>query len=589
MNISNREKQTALRNKPTTNKNLIATPNKNYNLWQVTPLINSLKNQSKFTQRLLLNLLRNNNTISPLAHVAKNTTINPAFTKLTNYLSDLKYNSKIVNNASVASQLIALNKDTGNKNTIVLGSSTNTVVSGELPLDLQNNTNKQVQENNDLIANLKAEGLSKSNLNFLNTSFGVANSNSKLTSPMDKLTLQLSNSSQLPQTGVSDLKTIKDLESEDALEKSLAELAISSEKSTKLTELRKKSFSKQFNLRKYLNLLSTFNSNIALNKNIIYNFNKTTTAAFGNIISHSPSPDGAAIGTANALKDNTLLSGQSISVATPYKNSLELQLASAQKQSALVQGRSQSNKILKNIYSILKNSFLSCYCLISKPILEVTPNKIVIKLFYYNFGKLPMIQNSLNLVASSLNTVNASPTKGNTVNNISSTSTLTWPDKNVLPNIIKDLEFLCKILSRLMKTSVVLDLVELKGYQLDGTILANSIGIITDKLGRNFRKTINKIFKKTIIINPTKMNNATYQQTGNVITGNKAIATYTGLNIRLAGRLSRQSVIPRKTVKIIQKGSLARRYNDFLTVSNFTAKNRRGIFCYTITIGHKYY
>ena len=140
-----------------------------------------------------------------------------------------------------------------------------------------------------------------------------------------------------------------------------------------------------------------------------------------------------------------------------------------------------------------------------------------------------------------------------------------------------------------MKTSVVLDLVELKGYQLDGTILANSIGIITDKLGRNFRKTINKIFKKTIIINPAKMNNATYQQTGNVITGNKAIATYTGLNIRLAGRLSRQSVIPRKTVKIIQKGSLAKRYNDFLTVSNFTAKNRRGIFCYTITIGHKYY
>ena len=45
-------------------------------------------------------------------------------------------------------------------------------------------------------------------------------------------------------------------------------------------------------------------------------------------------------------------------MATPYKNSLELQLASAQKQSALVQGRSQSNRILKNIYSILKNLIL---------------------------------------------------------------------------------------------------------------------------------------------------------------------------------------------------------------------------------------
>ena len=71
--------------------------------------------------------------------------------------------------------------------------------------------------------------------------------------------------------------------------------------------------------------------------------------------------------------------------------------------------------------------------------------------------------------------------------------------------------------------------------------------------------------------------------------GNKAIAFFTGINVRLAGRLSRQSIIPRKTVKTIQKGSLARRHTDFLTISKYTAKNRRGIFCYTITIGHKYY
>ena len=46
-----------------------------------------------------------------------------------------------------------------------------------------------------------------------------------------------------------------------------------------------------------------------------------------------------------------------------------------------------------------------------------------------------------------------------------------------------------------MKTSIVLDLVELQSYQLEGNILANSIGIITDKLGKNFRRTVNKIFK----------------------------------------------------------------------------------------------
>ena len=142
-------------------------------------------------------------------------------------------------------------------------------------------------------------------------------------------------------------------------------------------------------------------------------------------------------------------------------------------------------------------------------------------------------------------------------------------------------------LSKIMNTSVVLDLVELQSYQLEGNILANSIGIITDKLGKNFRRTVNKIFKNTIIINPDKMKYI--QNKMSIKSGNKAIAFFTGINIRLAGRLSKQSIVPRKTVKTIQKGSLARRHTDFLTISKYTAKNRRGIFCYTITIGHKYY
>ena len=157
-----------------------------------------------------------------------------------------------------------------------------------------------------------------------------------------------------------------------------------------------------------------------------------------------------------------------------------------------------------------------------------------------------------------------------------------------------------------MNTSVVLDLVELKAYRLEGNILANSIGILTDKLGKNFRRTVTRIFKKSRIMNPlknlsspTSASDATATQklhnnmlpilSPNVEKGNKAIAFFTGINVRLAGRLSRQSIIPRKTVKTIQKGSLARRHTDFVTISKYTAKNRRGIFCYTITIGHKYY
>lgn len=487
MNIFNSERKT-LRAR---NKNL-----------SVTPSIYSLKNLSKLqiqklpkayhqvNQRVLLNLLRNKTRIN--ISNTNITTINPAFTKITTYLSKFNNNSNIVNNFASANQLLALNPT----NTLGLGAA-------------QNTDNQQL-------------------------------ANSKLTNPMGNLALQLSKPSQLLQDAGSlaelnlDPTTLKDLSSKDPLTKGIAELTVSSAKTTKLAELHKQSFSNQFNLRKYLKSLYTFNPSLAFNKNILYNFNKTN-------------PSGSVIGTSNALKDTSL------------------SVAATPKQSVIIQGRSQSDILFKNVFNILRNSFLSCYCLISKPVLEFTPKKVVIKLFYYNFGKLNMVNSSLNTLAS--------------------TNSLT----NKRTNIIKDLELLCSNLSKLMKTSVVLDLVELKGYQLDGTILANSIGIITDKLGRNFRKTINNIFKKTIIINPAKMNNATIKNTGNVLTGNKAIASYTGINIRLAGRLSRQSIIPRKTVKLIQRGSLARRYNDFLTVSNFTAKNRRGIFCYTITIGHRYY
>ena len=126
-------------------------------------------------------------------------------------------------------------------------------------------------------------------------------------------------------------------------------------------------------------------------------------------------------------------------------------------------GAPQQN-IIQNLYDILKNSFLTFYCVISKPILEITPNKIKIKLFYFNTNKI-----------------------------------------FIKKYILKELEYLCNKLSKIMKTSVVLDLVELQSYQLEGNILANSIGIITDKLGKNFRRTVNKIFKNTIIINPDKM------------------------------------------------------------------------------------
>jgi hypothetical protein len=44
-----------------------------------------------------------------------------------------------------------------------------------------------------------------------------------------------------------------------------------------------------------------------------------------------------------------------------------------------------NNKLTKNLYSFLESSFFSMYYLISKPIFIITPEKVVIHLFCYNF------------------------------------------------------------------------------------------------------------------------------------------------------------------------------------------------------------
>ena len=49
-----------------------------------------------------------------------------------------------------------------------------------------------------------------------------------------------------------------------------------------------------------------------------------------------------------------------------------------------------NKKIVKNLTSILNNAFYSMSSVISKPVLHITPNKIVIHLFYYltkNYNK----------------------------------------------------------------------------------------------------------------------------------------------------------------------------------------------------------
>ena len=194
--------------------------------------------------------------------------------------------------------------------------------------------------------------------------------------------------------------------------------------------------------------------------------------------------------------------------------------------------------INKNVYTLLESTFLSMSSLISKPIIVITPNKVVIQLFYY-------------------------------LNSYYSSNSL-----NKLLNINNDkLQSLCLNLSKIYQKPVELELDRLHYPYYDSNILSNMIGLISNIVKLRF------IIKKLFTIAKIKKTNKS-----------SIIPSYlSGFKIRIAGRLLTQRVIPRLTVKTIQRGTLARGKAKFVDSARFSNKNKRGSFSITVTMGHIFF
>ena len=194
--------------------------------------------------------------------------------------------------------------------------------------------------------------------------------------------------------------------------------------------------------------------------------------------------------------------------------------------------------INKNVFTLLESTFLSMSCLISKPIIVITPNKVVIQLFYY------------------LNK---------------------FYYNNKLLNINDKLQSLCLILSKIYKKPVELELDRLHYPYYDSNILSNMIGLISNIVKLRF------IIKKLFTI-------AKIKKTNKFINKYSIIPSYlSGFKIRVAGRLLTQRVVPRLTVKTIQRGTLARGKAQFVDSARFSNKNKRGSFSITVTTGHIFF
>ena len=223
-----------------------------------------------------------------------------------------------------------------------------------------------------------------------------------------------------------------------------------------------------------------------------------------------------------------------------------LDIISAQNQNTLYEFTSNTlnEKIFnKNIFEILKGSFISMRSIISKPHFYVSPNLITINLFYY---------------------VNSKKLK----------------DQDFLSSNYLKLKALSSRLSNYFGKPINLELTRVFSMSHNSQIFAYIIGKLAKPRRRTFNSIIGRFYRhqtSKIPLNKSYLRHPIYT------------SVITGLHIKLGGRLARGKIIPRRTVKLMQYGNLSRFNSNYLTNARSTQKNKRGSFSMTVSIAHKFF
>jgi hypothetical protein len=245
-----------------------------------------------------------------------------------------------------------------------------------------------------------------------------------------------------------------------------------------------------------------------------------------------------------------------------------------------------NNKIISKIYKLLQASFKSMYCLISKPVFVITPDKITIRLFYFLFIPNILKFKKLNGFNKSVFNINNGEKekkiklikkqynkfrkiKKNIKIKLRNLSNIT------LIKVFSDkFKILSSILSKMFKKPVEFDLIRLHYPYNDSNILVNLLGIMVNKI--KLRVIIRRLYEKAVIKNLSKKHS---------LNSINIPAFLSGIKIKVGGRLLTQSVVPKKTVKVVQRGAIQRGKINFLDVARYTNKNKRGAFSITVKSG----
>lgn len=226
-----------------------------------------------------------------------------------------------------------------------------------------------------------------------------------------------------------------------------------------------------------------------------------------------------------------------------------------------------------NASILLKYYFASISCFISKPLLTISPGKVVIHLCYYN--PLDSGPEGCNSITTKAILPNAS---------------LILADSDTVPSF----QTISHMLNQIFNKPVELELIPLRYPYHDSTILAQVLAVNSNKY--NFNRMMQKLFQKATIITKTysslsPANNISSSETKLI----SPISQLTGIKVTIAGRLITQRIVPKSTVKTAYKGQLSstlggtasRLSHKFIDSATFTSKNKIGAYTVRVQLGHK--
>ncbi len=289
-------------------------------------------------------------------------------------------------------------------------------------------------------------------------------------------------------------------------------------------------------------------------------------------------------------------------------------------------------KIKKNLDSILFNLFLSISFLISKPILSLTPEKIYLKIFFYFISPIRIrkrnmfnqmknrslfdlrsfsmrnklknkfkldLKNYINLSQNSNKLSNNNFEKDDInqlifFNNLRSEKDMSKniSDQRILFNKFfnnralnfrgKFLQFVIKLLNKIFKKPVELELIRLHYPFYESNILVSFMGKIINRIRylRIKKKLLSVYFKNVNLRNKIKSSKDQNVKFNNLLA--KKPAALSGIFVKVAGRVMTQRVIPRRTVKYMKEGLLAKGRVVSSESTRFTNKNKRGSYSITV-------